>query len=100
MVLVTIRDGSGMIPRPSGRSTTRLPWPPRRWSFRLATSPTGSSRNLGTVGTYWASTRGIPPRLSRPSRQTRRSQIQEFFAQMFEGAPEVTIWEGAGWNAW
>jgi len=27
-------------------------------------------------------------------------QIQEFFAQMFEGAPEVTIWEGAGWNEW
>jgi quinol monooxygenase YgiN len=27
-------------------------------------------------------------------------QIQEFFAQMFEGAAEVTIWEGAGWNEW
>ena len=27
-------------------------------------------------------------------------QIQEFFGQMFEGAPEVTIWEGAGWNEW
>jgi quinol monooxygenase YgiN len=27
-------------------------------------------------------------------------QIQEFFAQMFEGVPEVTIWQGAGWNEW
>lgn len=27
-------------------------------------------------------------------------QIQEFFAQMFEGQPEVTIWEAAGWNEW
>jgi quinol monooxygenase YgiN len=27
-------------------------------------------------------------------------QIQEFFGQMFEGAPEVTVWEGAGWNEW
>ena len=27
-------------------------------------------------------------------------KIREFFAQMFEGAPEVTIWEGSGWNEW
>jgi len=27
-------------------------------------------------------------------------QIQEFFGQMFEGMPEVTIYEGAGWNEW
>jgi quinol monooxygenase YgiN len=27
-------------------------------------------------------------------------QIQEFFSQMFEGAPQVTIWEPAGWNEW
>jgi quinol monooxygenase YgiN len=27
-------------------------------------------------------------------------QIQEFFGQMFEGMPEVTIWEGSGWNEW
>jgi F0F1-type ATP synthase beta subunit len=27
-------------------------------------------------------------------------QIQEFFGQMFEGQPEVTIWEGSGWNEW
>jgi quinol monooxygenase YgiN len=27
-------------------------------------------------------------------------QIQEFFAQMFEAAPDVTIWQGAGWNEW
>ena len=27
-------------------------------------------------------------------------QIQEFFSQMFEGAPDVTIWQPAGWNEW
>jgi quinol monooxygenase YgiN len=27
-------------------------------------------------------------------------KIQEFFAQMFEGAPDVTIWDGSGWNEW
>jgi quinol monooxygenase YgiN len=27
-------------------------------------------------------------------------QIQEFFGQMFEGQPGVTIWEGSGWNEW
>lgn len=27
-------------------------------------------------------------------------QIQEFFGQMFDGAPEVTVYEDAGWNAW
>jgi quinol monooxygenase YgiN len=27
-------------------------------------------------------------------------QIQEFFGQMFERAPEVTVYEDAGWNAW
>jgi len=27
-------------------------------------------------------------------------QIQEFFGQMFEGLPEVTIWAGSGWNEW
>ncbi|HKE54101.1 MAG TPA: antibiotic biosynthesis monooxygenase [Actinomycetota bacterium] len=27
-------------------------------------------------------------------------QIQEFFGQMFDGQPEVTVWEGSGWNEW
>jgi quinol monooxygenase YgiN len=27
-------------------------------------------------------------------------QIQEFFGQMFEGAPAVTIYEASGWNEW
>jgi quinol monooxygenase YgiN len=27
-------------------------------------------------------------------------QIQEFFGQMFEGVPEVVIWQGSGWNEW
>jgi quinol monooxygenase YgiN len=27
-------------------------------------------------------------------------QIQEFFGQMFDGMPEVTVYEGAGWNEW
>jgi quinol monooxygenase YgiN len=27
-------------------------------------------------------------------------QIQEFFGQMFEGMPEVSVWSAAGWNEW
>jgi quinol monooxygenase YgiN len=27
-------------------------------------------------------------------------QIQEFFGNMFEGEPEVKVWEDSGWNAW
>ena len=40
----------------------------------------------------------------RPSRHPtpprRRPRDPEFFGQMFEGAPEVTICEGSGWNEW
>ena len=27
-------------------------------------------------------------------------KIQEFFGQMFEGQPEVTVWTDSGWNKW
>jgi quinol monooxygenase YgiN len=27
-------------------------------------------------------------------------QIQEFFGQLFDGPPEVTIWTPSGWNEW
>lgn len=27
-------------------------------------------------------------------------KIQEFFGQMFDGMPEVTLWEDVGWNSW
>lgn len=27
-------------------------------------------------------------------------QIQEFFGRLFEGQPEVTVWEDPGWNQW
>jgi quinol monooxygenase YgiN len=27
-------------------------------------------------------------------------QIQEFFAQLFDGRPEVTVWVPSGWNEW
>jgi quinol monooxygenase YgiN len=27
-------------------------------------------------------------------------KIREFFGQLFEGAPEVTVWEESGWNEW
>lgn len=27
-------------------------------------------------------------------------QIQEFFGQLFEGQPQVTIWTNPGWNQW
>ena len=27
-------------------------------------------------------------------------QIQQFFSQLFEGQPEVTIWSATDWNQW
>jgi quinol monooxygenase YgiN len=27
-------------------------------------------------------------------------QIREFFAQLFDGQPEVTVWVPSGWNEW
>jgi quinol monooxygenase YgiN len=27
-------------------------------------------------------------------------RIQEFFGNMFEGAPEVKVWVDSGWNKW
>ena len=27
-------------------------------------------------------------------------QIQEFFAQLFDGQPDVTVWVSSGWNEW
>ena len=27
-------------------------------------------------------------------------RIAEFFAQLFDGQPEVTVWVGSGWNEW
>jgi quinol monooxygenase YgiN len=27
-------------------------------------------------------------------------QISEFFAQLFDGPPEVTVWVSSGWNEW
>jgi quinol monooxygenase YgiN len=27
-------------------------------------------------------------------------QIQEFFAQLFDGRPDVTVWVPSGWNEW
>ena len=27
-------------------------------------------------------------------------QITEFFGQLFEGQPEVTVWAPSGWNEW
>ena len=41
----------------------------------------------------WASTEAFQRFSSDP-------KIQEFFAQMFEGMPEVTLWEESGWNRW
>ena len=41
----------------------------------------------------WASAEAVQAFSANP-------QIQEFFGQMFEGVPEVRIWEGSGWTAW
>ena len=27
-------------------------------------------------------------------------QIQEFFGQLFDGQPDVTVWVSSGWNEW
>ena len=27
-------------------------------------------------------------------------RIQDFFGRLFDGPPEVTIWESTGWNEW
>jgi quinol monooxygenase YgiN len=27
-------------------------------------------------------------------------QIAEFFAQLFDGQPEITVWVPSGWNEW
>jgi len=27
-------------------------------------------------------------------------QIQEFFGRLFEGQPEIRIWDESGWNKW
>jgi len=27
-------------------------------------------------------------------------QIAEFFGQLFEGQPEITVWVPSGWNEW
>ena len=41
----------------------------------------------------WQSAEGVQAFSADP-------RIQEFFGQMFDAAPEVTIWEGSGWNEW
>jgi quinol monooxygenase YgiN len=41
----------------------------------------------------WASAEAVQAFSANP-------QIQEFFGQMFEGAPEVTIYARSGWNEW
>src|SRR6266542_5316923 len=83
-------------------------------------SAPGSVAGLMLEHAEWAETRLTPSEESRdtgPRSQERihpdewesaqavqafsaNPQIQEFFSQMFEGMPEVTIWEGAGWNEW
>lgn len=27
-------------------------------------------------------------------------RIQDFFGRLFEGQPDVTVWESTGWNEW
>ncbi len=27
-------------------------------------------------------------------------RIQQFFGQLFEGTPEITVWADSGWNQW
>jgi hypothetical protein len=60
-------------------------------SHRVYLNPQDGKDFLGIV--EWESAQAVQAFAANP-------QIQEFFSQMFEGAPEVTIWRDSGWNAW
>lgn len=60
-------------------------------SHRVYLNPQDGREFLGID--EWESTQAVQAFSANP-------QIQEFFSQMFEGAPDVAIWQEAGWNAW
>jgi quinol monooxygenase YgiN len=41
----------------------------------------------------WQSSEAVAAFASSP-------QIQEFFGNLFDGQPEVTVWTSSGWNEW
>jgi quinol monooxygenase YgiN len=60
-------------------------------SHRVYLNPQDGREFLGID--EWASAEAVQAFSANP-------QIQEFFSQMFEGAPDVTVWQGGGWNEW
>ncbi len=41
---------------------------------------------------------GAPPEQAQAFSADPR--IQQFFGQLFEGTPEITVWADSGWNQW
>jgi quinol monooxygenase YgiN len=60
-------------------------------SHRVYLNPQDSRDFLGID--EWESAQAVQEFAADP-------QIQEFFSSMFEDAPDVSIWQGAGWNEW
>jgi quinol monooxygenase YgiN len=60
-------------------------------SHRVFLSPTDPRDFLGID--EWTSAEAVGAFSSSP-------QIQEFFAQLFDDQPDVTVWVPSGWNEW
>lgn len=60
-------------------------------SHRVFLNPVDPQDFLGID--EWKSAEAVAAFASSP-------QIQEFFAQLFDGQPDVTVWAPSGWNEW
>ena len=60
-------------------------------SHRVFLNPADPSDFLGID--EWKSAEAVAPFAGSP-------QIQEFFGQLFDGQPDVTVWVRSGWNEW
>jgi hypothetical protein len=88
-VLVTIRGQLPDDPETIRNLHDEVTAATKEMVLQAGTSPTGCTATPRMTGSSWVSTSGRTPRPCRSSRPT--PQIQEFFGQLFEGAPEVTI---------
>ena len=60
-------------------------------SHRVFLNPMDARDFLGID--EWRSAEAVGAFASNP-------QIQDFFGQLFDGQPEVTVWVSSGWNEW
>jgi quinol monooxygenase YgiN len=60
-------------------------------SHRVFLDPTDPTAFLGID--EWGSADAVAAFAGSP-------QIREFFARLFDGQPEVTVWVPSGWNEW